>query len=71
MKKIYTTIIIVIIIFVAIYFYPKKISLGGGFAPIGAVQHYQKCNGFYKETYNYNATDGDRGGLCFGNVTQY
>ena len=75
MKKVLLILFIVfVLIILSIFYYPKRISLGGGLPmPLlpGEVRHYQECDGFYLETYNDNYRDGDRGGWCFGDVEQY
>lgn len=63
MKKVIFT-ILALIIASLVLFPPHKISKGGGH--VVHPSPVDTCSGLYIETYNGNASDGDRGGWCFG-----
>ncbi len=65
MKKILLLVGIIILGFVIVIFFPKKISLGGGMLP---QVYFNTCKGVYIQTHDDSAVDGDRGGLCFGKI---
>lgn len=66
MKKIIILVLVLILLAILLMIFPPiKFSKGGGMLP---QQYSNICKGFYLETFNDSPRDGERGGLCFGEV---
>ena len=65
-KNIIMISVIALVVFLFIFFPPRKFSKGDRYRLLRQYAHV--CKGLYIETFNETAIDGERGGLCFGKV---
>jgi hypothetical protein len=61
--------IIISIIFFAIFLYTRKMEIESGFVAPGVTYVTSVCNGYFLST-GMRGSDGPQGGFCFGIITE-